>query len=187
MKWILMQKKFNFDRSLCLFNTPMSRRDLWYGDFRPYGCIPSVSLSGSVPFFFFYMHWHIELSYRFCLWLCFHDFFVPISKELCPFLNAETFSNTQFSSLFSKMLRYIMLTFCTWLSSHGLYITFECRRFLCIFWNIENWKYSFPHFSSASFDIVYMTLISSTSDEVKVSLISLNICQSYATFGILRI
>ena len=63
----------------------------------------------------------------------------------------------QFSTFFSYMLWHIELKFCIWLCFTVLQIKFECRQLLwelCPFWNLNYWKYSFPHFSPTCFDIL---------------------------------
>ena len=103
------------------------------------------------------MFWHIEL--KLCIWLCFtvlqiklESFFVGVT----PLLELKLLE-IQFSALFSYMLWHIELKFCKLLCFTVLQSKFECRQFLwelCPFWNLNYWKYSFPHFSPTCFDIL---------------------------------
>ena len=84
---------------------------------------------------------------------------VPVSSifvGVMPLLELKLLE-IQFSALFSYMLWHIDLKFCIWLCFTVLQIKFQCRQFLwelCPFWNLNYWKYSFPHFSPTCFDIL---------------------------------
>ena len=91
------------------------------------------------------------------------------------------------------MLWHIELKFCIWLCFTVLHIKFECRQFrqflweLCPFWNSEYWKYSFLIFLLHALtywaEILHMTLLYCTTDQVRVSSICANFYGSYAPFG----
>ena len=97
-----------------------------------------------------------------------------------PFGTHNT-ENTQFSALFSYMLWHIELKFCIWLCFTVIQIKFECGQLqfvsifmgVCPFWNLEYWKYSFPHFSLTCFDILSWNFsydfLKCTIDQVWVS------------------
>ena len=59
---------------------------------------------------------------------------------------------------------------------------------LCPFWNVEYWKYSVVrtfllHTLTYWAEILHLTLFYCTTDQVRVSSISVNFCRSYAPFG----
>ena len=58
---------------------------------------------------------------------------------------------------------------------------------LCLFWNVENWKYTVFHtfrLHALTYwaEILHLTLFYWTTDQVWVSSISVNFCRSYAPF-----
>ena len=118
---------------------------------------------------------------------------VNVCRSYAPFGTYNT-GNTQFSALFSYMLWHIELKFCIWLCYTVLQIKFECRQFASMFvgvspfWNLEYWKYTvFRNFLLHALtywaEILHMTLLYCTTDQVRVSSICVNVCRSYAPFG----
>ena len=114
---------------------------------------------------FSYMLWHIEL--KFCIWLCFTVLqikfecrqFASIFVGVMPLLELRIleihsfphFSLTPFNILSWKFAYYFVFSV--------LQIKFGCRSFasifeLCLFSNLEYFKYSFLHFSLTRFDIL---------------------------------
>ena len=80
------------------------------------------------------------------------------------------------------------LFYCTtaqvWVSSISVNFWWE----LCPFWNLEYWKYTvfrtfLWHALTYWAEILHMTLFKFTTDQVRVSLICVNFCWSYAPFG----
>ena len=79
--------------------------------------------------------------------------------ELCPFWNLEYWKYTVFRT-------FLLHPFTYWAESFAYYFVFlyyrsslsvvNLRLFLelCLFWNLEYWKYSFPLFSLTLFDIL---------------------------------
>ena len=85
---------------------------------------------------------------------------VNFCGSYAPFGTYNT-GNTQFSALFSYMLRHIKLKFCTWLCYTVLQIKYECCQFALIFVGVMPLLeltileiHSFPHFSPTCFDIL---------------------------------
>ena len=80
------------------------------------------------------------------------------------------------------MLWNIELIFCIWLCFTILQIKFECCQFLwvlCPFWKLEYWKYTvFRFFLLHALTywavILFMTLFNCTTDQVRLSSISVN-------------
>ena len=101
----------------------------------------------------------------------------------------------QFSAFLSCMLWHIELTFCIWLCVTVLQIKFECHQFSSIFVGVMPLLglrilkiHSFPHFSLTCFDILSWTFAFDlgfffTTDQVRLSLICIIFCGSYAPFG----
>ena len=142
-------------------------------------------------------------------WNFAHDFVILYYRSSLSVVNLRHFcgsyvpfgtyntGNTQFSSLFSNMLWHIELKFCIWLCFTVLQIEFECRQFrqvlceLCPFCNFQYWKYTvirtfLLHALIYSAEILHMTLLYCTTDQVWVLSICINFCRSYAPFGTLN-
>ena len=114
-----------------------------------------------------YMLWHIEL--KLCIRLCFTV--LQIKFEYC-----------QFASIFVGVMSLLKLTI---LEIHNLR-QFLCE--LCPFWNLQYWKYTvFRTFLQHALiywaEILNMTLVYCTKDQVPVSSLCVNFCGSYAPFG----
>ena len=101
---------------------------------------------------------------------------------------------SQFSALFSYMLWDIKLKFCLSLYYDARKSKFECHQFPSIVDGVMplfNFKLlqicSFPHFSPSCFDISSWNLaydfVYCTTEQVRVSTISVNFCWSYVPFG----
>ena len=120
-----------------------------------------------------------------------------ISVKFCasyaPFVTYNT-GNTLFSALYSYILWPIELKLCIRLCFTVLQIKFECCQFasifweLCPFWNYQYWKYTvfrtfLQHALTYWAEILHMTLVYCTTDQVRVSLLCVNFCGSYAPFG----
>ena len=84
---------------------------------------------------------------------------VNFCRSYAPFGMYNT-ENTHFSALFSYTLWLIQLKFCVSLcllyyrSSSSVINLRQVLWELCLFWNLEYWKYSFPHFSLTRFGIL---------------------------------
>ena len=113
--------------------------------------------------------------------------------ELCPFWNLEYWKYTVFA-LFCYMLWYIELKFCIWLYFFFflLQIKFECRQFFVAVMPLLELTILEIHSFLLFFllhSLIYwaktlhMTLFNCTTDQVRVSLICINFCRSYAPFG----
>ena len=118
---------------------------------------------------------------------------VNFCKSYAPFGTKNT-ENTQFFALFSYMLWYIELKFCIWLCLTTLQIKFDCRQFASIFVGVmpllerKMMKYTvfrtfLLHALTYWAEILHMTLFYCTTDQVRVSSVSVNFCKSYAPFG----
>ena len=101
---------------------------------------------------------------------------------------------SQFSALFSYMLWHIELKFCMSLSSYEHSIKFECHQFPSILVGVmpllklKKWKYTvfrsfLLHALTYWAEILHMTLLYCTSDQVRMWSICVNFCWSYAPFG----
>ena len=142
------------------------------------------------------MLWHIEL--KLCIRLCFTV--LQIKFECCqfffgvmPLLELTILEIHSFPHFSLTLLWHIELKFCTWLCYTVLQIKFECCQFasilweLCPFWNLENRKYTvfltfLQHALTYWAEILHMTLFYCTTDQVRVSSISIKFCASYAPF-----
>ena len=122
---------------------------------------------------------------------------VNFSWELCPFWNVEYWKYTL--SVFHTFLLHALtywaeilhftLFYCTTdqvrVSSIAVNFSWE----LCPFCNVEYWKYTvfctfLLHALTYWAEILHLTLFYCTTDQVRVSSISINFCRSYAPFGI---
>ena len=149
---------------------------------------------------FSYMLWHIEL--KFCIWLYFTVLqikfecrqFLSILIGVMPLLELtilEIHSFPQFSptcfDIFSWNFAYdfILLYYRSSLS------VVNSRQFLWElfpFWNLNYWQYTvfrsfLWHALTYCAEILHTTLFYCTTDQVRVSSISVNFCRSYAPFG----
>ena len=128
-----------------LFYTPVFRRDvLWYGDVCPSvrpGLRPSVRPGLRPPVFHTFLlhaltYWagilHMTLFYCTTDQVWVSSISVKFCASYAPFVTYNT-GNTQFSALFSNMLRHIELKLCIRLCFTVLQIKFECRQFASIF------------------------------------------------------
>ena len=149
---------------------------------------------------FSYMLWHIEL--KFCIWLCFtllqtkFEFrkFASIFVGVTPLLELRIleihsfphFSLTSFDILSWNILHDFVLLY--YRSSLSIVNLHQFLLELCPFWNLEYWKYTvfrtfLLHALIYSAEILHMTLFNFTTDQVRVPLICVNVCRSYAPFG----
>ena len=192
------------------FYTPVFRRDvLWYGDVRP-GLRPSVRPSGSPsvrpsirPFsaLFSYILWHIEL--KCCTWLCFDVLqikfdcrhFPSIFEGVMPLCEHRIWVMCSFPHFSPTCFDILSWNFAYdfdssyYRSSSSVVNLRQCLWELCPLWNLEYWKYTvfrtfLLHASAYWAEILHMTLFYRTTDQVRVSSISVNVCGSYASFGI---
>ena len=163
----VLQIKFECRHFASIFIRPSGRIMVWW--------CPSVRPSVRVsvrPFsaLFSYMLWLIEL--KCCTWLCsnvlqikfecrqFASIFVGVMPllglKLLEIHNFPHFSLTCFDIL-------------SWNFAYGFVVLYyrsgsnvvNLRQFLwelCPFWNLNYWKYSFPHFSLTCFDILSWNL-----------------------------
>ena len=84
--------------------------------------------------------------------------------------------NTQFPHFFptyfeilSWIIAYVFVIL-NYRSSTNVVNLHQCLKEVYPFWNLEYWKYSFPHFSPACFDILsWIWLLNCTTDQVRVS------------------
>ena len=168
------------------------------GSYAPFG----TKNIGNTQFsaFFSYILWLIEL--KFCIWLCFTV--LQIKFECCQFTSVfvgvmphlelkilEIHSFPQFPLTCFDILSlnfaydFVLLYYRSSLSVINL-----CQFLwvLCPFWNLEYWKYTvfcsfLLHALTYWAEILHMTLFYCTIDQVRVSLIYVNFCRSYAPFG----
>ena len=128
---------------------------------------PSVRVSVR-PFsaLFSYMLWHIELN--FCTWLCsnvlqikfecrqFASSFVGVMPllelRILEIHSFPHFSLTCFDILSWNFAHDFFLMY--YRSSLSVINLRQVSWELCPFWNLNYWKYSFPHFSLTCFDIL---------------------------------
>ena len=128
---------------------------------------PSVRVSVR-PFFalFFYMLWHIEL--KFGTWLCsnvlqikfecrqFASSFVGVMPLMeLRILEIQSFPHFSLTCLdilsWNFAYGFVLLYY---RSSSSVVNLRQLLWELCPFWNLNYWKYSFPHFSLTCFDIL---------------------------------
>ena len=114
--------------------------------------------------------------------------------ELYPFWNLEYWKYTVFRIFVLHALTYwaeilhMTLFYCT---TNQVRVSSICFKFwweLCTFWNLEYWKYTvfhtfLLHALTCWAEILHMTLIYCTSDQVRVSSICVKFCGSYAPLG----
>ena len=149
---------------------------------------------------FSYMLWGIKL--KFCVSLYFDELkikfechqFPSIFAAVMPLLNFTLLqicsfphiSHTCFDVLsWNFAYNFVLLYYRSSLSVVNL------RQFLlelCLFVNLEYWKYTFfrtffLHALTYWAEILHMTLFYCTTDQVRVSSICINFCGSYAPFG----
>ena len=129
---------------------------------------PSVRPVSVRPFsaLFSYMLWHIEMT--FCTWLCFNvlqikfecHYFASIFEGVMPLCELRIWEIHSFPH-FSPTCFDIL----SWNFAHDFFLMYyrasssviSLRQFLkelCLFWNLEYRKYSFPQFSPACSDIL---------------------------------
>ena len=150
------------------------------------------------------MLWYIEL--KFCIWLCFTVLqskfecrqFASIFVGIMPLLELKLleihsfphFSLTCFDILSWNFAYDFVLLYYRSSSSTSVVNLRQFLWELCSFWNLNYWKYSFPHFLLHALtywaEILHMTLFQCTTDQVWVSSICVNFCWSYAPFGSLN-
>ena len=146
------------------------------------------------------MLWHIEL--KFCIWLwftvlqikfeCRH--FASIFVGVMPLLELRIleihsfphFSLTCFDILRSNFAHYFVILYYRSNTSVVNFRQVLCE--LCPFCNIQYWKYTvfrtfLLHALTYSAEILHMTLLYCTTDQVSVLSICVNFCGSYAPFG----
>ena len=118
---------------------------------------------------FSYMLWHIEL--KFCIWLCFTVLqtkfecrqFASILVWVMPLLELrilEIHSFPHFSLTCFDILSWNLANDFVLLYYRSSLSVVNLRQFwweLCPLWNLEYWKYSFPHFSLTCFDMLSWT------------------------------
>ena len=149
---------------------------------------------------FSYVLWHIEL--KFCTWLCFTvlqikfecrqfaSIFVGVMSLLeCRILKILSFPHFSLTHLdilsWNFAIDFVLMYYRFSLS------VINFRQFLkelCPFWNLEYWKYTvfhtfLLHALTYQGEILHMTLFYCTTDQVRVSSISVNFCGSYAPYG----
>ena len=152
----------------------------------------------SFPHFSLTCLWHIEL--KFCTWLCSNVHVLQIKFECRQF--ASSFVGVM-PLLELKLLEihsfpHFSLTCCdilSWNCAYDFVLLYyrssssvvNLRQFLwelCPFWNLNYWKYSFPHFCLTCFDILSWNF---AYDFVllyyRSSWSCVNFCGSYAPFG----
>ena len=146
------------------------------------------------------MLWHIEL--KFCRWLCFNvlqikfecHHFVSIFVGVMPHLQLrilEIHSFPHFSLTRSDISNWNFAYDFVLLYYRSSSRVFNSRQFLfelCPFWNVEYWKYTvfrtfLLHPLTYWAGILHLTLFYCTTDQVRVSSISVNFCRSNAPFG----
>ena len=182
-----------------VYYTPVFRRDvLWYGDVRPSGS-PSVRPS-QFSALFSYMLWHIDL--KFCVSLYFYARKIKFECHQFPSLFAGVmllfnfkllqicsfphFSPTCFDILSSNFVYDFVLMYHR--ASLSVVILLQFLLELCLFVNLEYSKYTvfrtfLVHALTYWAEILHMSLFYCTTDQVRVSLICVNFCGSYAPFG----
>ena len=110
--------------------------------------------------------------------------------ELCPFWNLEYWKYTVFCTFLLHALTYL-----SWNFAYDFVLLYYSCQFASIFVGVMPLLElrilkipSFPHFSLTCFDIQYwaeillMTLFYCTTNQVRVSSISVNFCMSFAPF-----
>ena len=146
---------------------------------------------------FSYMLWHIE--FKFCIWLCFYvtqskfecrhfaSIFVWV-MPLCELRILEIHSFPRFSLTCFDILSWNFAYDFVLLYYRSSSSVVNLRQFLwelCPFWNLEYWKYSFPHFSLTPFNILswkfayYFVFLYYRSS---LSVVNLRLFWSYASF-----
>ena len=146
---------------------------------------------------FSYMLWHIE--FKFCIWLSFN---VPQSKfecrhfasifvgvmPLCELRILEIHSFPHFSLTYFDISSWHFPNDFVLLYYRSSSSVVNLRQFLwelCPFWNLEYWKYSFPHFSLTPFNILswkfayYLVFLYYRSS---LGVVNLHLFWSYASF-----
>ena len=118
---------------------------------------------------FSYMLWHIE--FKFCIWLCFNvpqrkfecrhfaSIFVGV-MPLCELRILKIHSFPHFSLTCFDILSWNFAYDFVLLYYRSSSSVVNLRQFLwelCPFWNLEYWKYSFPHFSLTPSNILSWT------------------------------
>ena len=115
-------------------------------------------------------------------------------KELCLFWNLEYWKYTVFRTFLWHALTYRagilhMTYFLLYYRSSSSAVNFrQFLKELCPFWNLEYWKYTvfrtfLLHTLTYRDEILHMTLFYCSTHQVPVSSISVNLCGSYAPFG----
>ena len=174
----------------------------WCPSVRP-GLRPSIRPSVRPSQFsalFSYMLWHIDLKFCVSLYLyarkikfeChqFPSFFAGVmllfNFKLLQICSFPHFSPTCFDILSSNFVYDFVLMYHR--ASLSVIILHQFLLELCLFVNLEYSKYTvfrtfLLHALTYLADILHMTLFYCTTDQVRVSLICVNFCGSYAPFG----
>ena len=161
---------------------------------------PSVRVSvRQFSTLFFNMLWHIEL--KFCIWLYFTVLHIKFECREFPSsfvgvmsLFELTILEIQFPHFSSTCFDILSWNFAydfglLYYRSSSSVVTL--RQFLwelCPFWNLQYWKYTvfrtfLLHALTYWAQILHMTLLYCTTDQVWVLSICVNFCGSYAPFG----
>ena len=147
----------------------------------------------------FYRLWHIEL--KFCIWLCFTVLQIKFECRQFPSIFCGSYAPFELRILEKHSFPHFSLTrfdILSWNFAHDFVLLYyrsslsvlNYRQFLlelCLFWNVENWKYTVfrtfrLHALTYWAEILHLTLLYWTTDQVWVSSISVNFCRSYAPF-----
>ena len=148
---------------------------------------------------FSYMLWHIEL--KFCTWLCSNVLQIKLEYRqfassffgVMPLLELRIlaihsfpqFSLTCFDILSWNFAYDFVLLY--YRSSSSVVNLCQFLWELCPFWNVNYWKFTvfcifLLHALTYWAEILHMTLFYCTTDQVRVSSISVNFCGSYGPF-----
>ena len=97
----------------------------------------------------------------------------------------HTYLHTCFDILSWNFAHHFVLLY--YRSSSSVVTLRQFLKELCLFWNLEYWKYTvfrsfLWHALTYRAGILHMTLFYCTTDQVRVSSISVNFCRSYAPF-----
>ena len=149
---------------------------------------------------FSYMLWHIELKFCICLsftvlqikFECrqFPSIFVGVMPILeCRILKIHSFPHFSLTRL--HILSWNFAFHFVLMHHRSSFSDVNFRQFLwelCPFWNLEYWKYTvfrifLLHALTYWAELLHNTLFYFTTDQVRVSLICVNFCGSYAPFA----
>ena len=174
-----------------------ARRDvLWYGDVRP-SVRPSGSPYARFPHFsptcFDILSWNFAYDFVLLYYRSSSSVvnFRQFLWELCPFWNLNYWKYTVFRTFLLHALTYwaeilhMTLFYCT---TDQVRVSSICVNFCGSYAPFGTWKYTvfctfLLHALTYWAEISHMTLFYCTTDQVRVSLISVNFCGSYAPFG----